>query len=235
MKNIIEIKEGAIFISDAHENENRKEFLKFLQKVDKGEIKTPQLFLMGDLFDFLTFEAKYTLKFFHEEIQLINKISQNIEVIYVEGNHDFNLQKIFPFAKVYPLKKQPIKVKYKNQFGLISHGDVYSDWIYTLSHKIFRNDFLIKILHIINGDKLSANYLKKASKKQICKKIPFFKNIIKQKLLLYDIGLSEIDFILEGHYHQGVIFDDMKPLYINLHSYGCDKKYLQIKGDKINS
>ncbi len=234
MQSIIDIKEGAIFISDAHDNINRRSFLQFLKKIDTKELNPPQLFLMGDLFDFLAYGASYTIKFYKKQIELINKISQKIPTYYLEGNHDFNLQKIFPYLKVFPIEKQPILVSYKDKKGLISHGDIYSGWIYKLSHKILRNYFFLKLLDIINGERFSKNYLQKASKKIICKKIPNFENIIKQKISLYDIAVSDIDFILEGHYHQGVTIKINSLIYINLHSYFCDKRYFTLQ-DKIDS
>jgi len=225
---VIEIKEGAIFIADVHANENRKEFLNFLDEVK--EINPPQLFLMGDIFDFLAYEAKYTLKFYEEEIKKLNSLS--LEIIYLEGNHDFGISKIFPKIKVFPLSKQPVKVRYKNQIGFIAHGDVFSGVGYNFFHFFLRSSLLLKILNILNGEKFSKSYLQKANSKRICKKIPNFLKIAKQKIKKYDIDTSEVDFIIEGHYHQGEFIDD-KPFYFNLQSFGCGGKYYKIVGDKI--
>ena len=38
------IEQGAIFVADAHYPNHGDAFLKLLKKIDKGEIKTPQLF-----------------------------------------------------------------------------------------------------------------------------------------------------------------------------------------------
>ena len=59
----IVIKEGAIFIADSHENENRKNFLRFLYALKSGEIKTPQLFLMGDCLIFWLASASFSSNF----------------------------------------------------------------------------------------------------------------------------------------------------------------------------
>jgi UDP-2,3-diacylglucosamine hydrolase len=74
-----EIKEGAIFVADAHINEKRDNFLKFLQSIKEEEIKTSQLFLMGDIFDLLVGNVKYTYKTNQKYIDLINKISKKIK------------------------------------------------------------------------------------------------------------------------------------------------------------
>ena len=47
------IEQGAIFVADAHYPNHGDDFLKLLKKIDEGEIKTPQLFLVGDIFDLL--------------------------------------------------------------------------------------------------------------------------------------------------------------------------------------
>ena len=96
---MIYIKENAIFIADAHENENRRGFWKFLQALKNKEIKTPQLFLMGDIFDLLIYEIKATHKFALAYINILEQLADDIEIFYLEGNHDFNLAKFFNKVK----------------------------------------------------------------------------------------------------------------------------------------
>ena len=230
--NTLELKEGAFLLSDAHYSHRREELLDFIKAIHSKTLLPTQLILMGDIFDALFGGINYTYIENREMIRLLNDISQEIEVVYLEGNHDFNLQKIFPNVKVFSLSQQPIKVRYKNQIGFISHGDVFSGVGYRLFHVVIRNSFILKMLNFFLGKKLSKYYLTKTNSKKICKKINNFDKIAKQKIDLYDIGLSEVDFIIEGHYHQGLVLEQ-KCLYFNLKSYGCDKKYYQIKGDKI--
>ncbi|EAL5650272.1 UDP-2,3-diacylglucosamine diphosphatase, partial [Campylobacter lari] len=89
------IKENAVFIADAHENENRRGFWEFLQALKNDEIQTTQLFLMGDIFDLLIYEIKATHKFAMPYIELLEELAKKIEIIYLEGNHDFNLARFF--------------------------------------------------------------------------------------------------------------------------------------------
>jgi len=233
---MIELKDGAIFISDAHTNINRTEFYEFLKRVDSKELKPSQLIFMGDMFDLLIGGVGCLERFYEKEIKLINNISKKVEIIYMEGNHDFNLKKLFPKVKVFPLFSQPLLAKYHNQKVLLSHGDRYEKKSYIFIHTIFRNRFMLKILNIINivlQNKPFLSYLQKVQKKKICKNIKNFKQMIKQKILLYDIGLSEIGFVLEGHYHQGIGFEFENLRYFNFSSYACDEKYYTLKGDKI--
>ena len=140
------IKEGAIFLADAHENVNRNGFLKFLRAIDSGEIKEPpQIFLLGDMFDFLTGEGEYTREFYSEHLNLINKISQKVEIFYFEGNHDFRLSNLFDktreiwderemlrykSVRVYDIYDQPANFKTINEERVqIAHGDIFLPFI----------------------------------------------------------------------------------------------------------
>ncbi len=233
---MIEIAEGAVFISDAHENKDRSFFFEFLKKIESGEIKTSQLFLMGDMFDLLIGGVDYLEKCYLKEIKLLNKLSKKIQIYYLEGNHDFNLKRLFPDIKIFSIKEQPVKVFYKKQNLLLSHGDLFQGSGYRFFHFFLRNKSIIFILNIIDnffGNKFFAKYLQKIKNKKICKNIKNFDQIIKQKISLYDIGVSEIDFVLEGHYHQGIGFEFEKFKYYNFSSFACDGKYYQLKGDKI--
>ena len=96
----LNIKEGAIFVADSHFNQKNIEFLQFLNKLEKEEIKTSQLFLMGDIIDFISSECKYFIKQNHEIIDILNNLSKKIEIIYLEGNHDYNLQELFSNIKI---------------------------------------------------------------------------------------------------------------------------------------
>lgn len=228
---MIEIKEGALFISDAHDNEKRKGFHNFLLKLNSEEIKTPQLFLMGDMFDLLVGEVTYTKSLFKESINLLNSLSAKIEIFYFEGNHDFNLKNIFPNIKVFPISKQPALCSFNNKHILLSHGDLHQSLKYKIYTKLIRNKFILKILNFI--DTISNNYISKKIltpqiDKKICYKIPNFRQIIKQKIEKYDIGITEIDFVCEGHHHQNEEFVFEKIKYINFSSFACDKSYYQI-------
>jgi len=85
---MIEIEEGAIFVADSHYPHHGDKFLEILQKIDSGDILTPQLFLMGDNFDILFGNNEYVKRASQEAIDILNHISQKIDIYYFEGNHD---------------------------------------------------------------------------------------------------------------------------------------------------
>ena len=116
----LKITDDAIFIADSHYNKNRQQLKYFLYKLKSDEIKTSQLFLMGDIFDFLTPEIIYFKKQNQDVINLLNELSNTIDMVYLEGNHDYNLKVLFPNILVIPRKKQPFYCTYQNKIMLNS-------------------------------------------------------------------------------------------------------------------
>lgn len=228
---MIEIKEGALFISDAHDNEKRKHFHHFLEKLNDGTIQTPQLFLMGDMFDLLVSHVNYTTSLFKESINLLNTLSQKIEIIYFEGNHDFALSALFPHIHVIPYLQQPTLCNFQGKQLLLSHGDRYQNMGYRLYTAIIRNSMVLKCLNFIDTKTdftISKRILTPQLTKEICYKIPNFEQIVKHSTKKYDIGLINIDFVCEGHHHQNtkLVFDTFQ--YINFSSFACELSYYQI-------
>ncbi len=239
----LEIKNGALFISDAHENDKRDGFYRFLLKIKSKEIDPPQLFLMGDMFDLLVGEVKYQRDKYKKYLDLIEDIGKNIEVFYFEGNHDFLLQNLFKNVKVFSFDMQPMMFKMQNQKVLLSHGDKYNDRLHTFYTSVIRNRFLVKILNVfdfLSGYRISEKIEKDLLKKHICSKIDNFQNIIENKI--DKIINITADIIAEGHYHQNrcFVYKDIK--YINFPSFACNQsyfivqlssqtKFIEIKGD----
>jgi UDP-2,3-diacylglucosamine hydrolase len=139
------IKNGAIFIADAHENDKRDKFYRFLECIESKKITTPQLFLMGDMFDLLVGKVEYSVKKYQKYIDLIEKISLHVEVFYFEGNHDFALSNLFKNVKVIPIQLQPMKfVLEDNTLVYLSHGDKYGGFV----HNTYKGWFVAKIKKI---------------------------------------------------------------------------------------
>jgi UDP-2,3-diacylglucosamine hydrolase len=212
------IQPNAIFIADVHYNSIRKEILPFLHRIVQNEIKVSQLFLMGDIFDFLCDDVKHFYTINNELIELIHAISFNIEVFYFEGNHDYNLQKIFPHIKVFPRKVQPQYLTLDKQKVALSHGDIYTPTGYNIYCSIIRNKYFLKFLGAINiNNWLSTIIIERLKKKHICHKMNNFANFKKSRISSYNC-----DLIIEGHFHQGYISEN----YINIPSFACEQKYM---------
>ena len=229
--NQVNIKEGAFVISDAHYSPLRPELLSFIQDIHSQKLQPTQLILMGDIFDALFGGVKYTHELNREIIDLLNAISLNMEVIYFEGNHDFNLKSIFPKFTIYPISKQPIEAVYENKKVYLAHGDFDGGFGYLLYTSLIRNPFVLFCLKSIDSI-TSHSILKKLdiflSKKDDCKDLETFEKFISTRLN----GRYECDYFVEGHFHQNKRFgvDDFE--YINLAAFACNQRYFIVKSSK---
>ena len=217
------ISEKAIFIADSHFNEKRAQLLIFLKKLKSKEIETEQLFLMGDMFDFISGESKYFIKRNSKVISLLNEISLNIEIIYLEGNHDYNLKELFPNIKIYKRENQPIFMTYQNQSVALSHGDIFvNDIFYDIYCKFIRNRFFLLFMNAIDFKNfISKKIYYGLLKKNICRKMNNFQEIVSKRVKHYNTNI-----IIEGHFHQGKEYILDKKRYKNIQSLNCSNEYV---------
>ena len=231
--NSIELQEGAFVISDAHYSHQRGELLDFIKKIHSKQLITTQLILMGDVFDALFGGIDFTYKENQELIELINEISLEMEVIYLEGNHDFNLSKIFPHSKVYTIGQQPVFAYYRNTRVCLAHGDFDGAFFYRLYTALIRNSFILFILKYLDftfNHFILKNLDTHLAKKDDCNKFEGFKEFIRKRLS----ARFECDYFIEGHFHQNSSFMVDKYNYINLAAFACNQRYFIIEYSKGN-
>jgi UDP-2,3-diacylglucosamine hydrolase len=215
---MIKLEHNAIFIADSHYNNNRIELIQLLEDIKQDKIKTNQIFLMGDIFDFLSSQIEYFCKINKLAIDILNDLAKQKDIIYLEGNHDFNLKPLFPNIYIVPRDLQPIFVQSYTKTIAISHGDIYTPFVYNIYSYIFRSHTFQKILNFIDINNIISKYFtKKLANKSICKTQDNFVDFINMRKILYNTEL-----VIEGHYHQGYIDNE----YINIPSFYCDKAYL---------
>ena len=220
----LSIKQDSIFIADSHFNGKNRELLIFLEKVESKEIITSQLFLMGDMIDFISAESRYFIKQNIEVINLLNKLSNEIEIIYLEGNHDYNLKSVFPKIEVIKRENQPLLAKYEDKTVSLAHGDNFINWKYDLYCKFIRNTIFLRFMNFIDINFFISKKIEEALvKKNICHTIKNFEHIVSKRVKNYDA-----DIIIEGHYHQGNSYFLDEKMYINVPSLCCQKEYIKI-------
>jgi len=231
MYHSLELKEGAFVVSDAHYSHNRVEFLDFLKAIKTKKLHPTQLIFLGDIFDTLFGQVSFTLEINREAIGILNEISKEIEIIYLEGNHDYNLKKIFPHIKVFSIKSQPVEMSFFKQKVLLSHGDIESPLGYNIYTAIIRNPFVLNILNLFNNafDHIIIKKLDEyLSKKDDCKEIAGFEELIQKRLL----GKYSCDIFIEGHFHQNMGFKLKDFRYINLAAFACNQRYFIVESSK---
>jgi len=222
---LIEIKENALLVADSHYPHHGDAFLDLLQKLDSEEIKTPQLFLMGDNFDLLFGYNDYIQTFSSEAITLLQKLSQKLEIHYFEGNHDFCLQELFPEIKVYSREEQPVIFSLKEKKVALSHGDKYvTGFGYDLYCKVLRNKSTLTLLKPFEKS-IIADRMKKLSQKNICHTFEGFEKRVEKILENY----KNVDLVIEGHFHQCKIIGK----YVSLPSQACQNKVAVIEEGRV--
>jgi UDP-2,3-diacylglucosamine hydrolase len=192
----------AIFLADTHyNNQNRTELKQILLDILNGKTKTSQLILLGDIFDFLAPQIKYFVKQNQTIIDILNQLSRQIQIVYLEGNHDFNLQSLFPKIIVIPRANQPYICKQGDKLISLAHGDIFTSIGYEFYTMLIRNRFILFLINLIDINnwitkKLNIWLINKNIKNTYPKDID---NFIDERIKLYK--KYNVDKIIEGHFH----------------------------------
>ena len=224
-----EILEGALLVSDAHYSERRPELERFLNAVEVGSIDCPQLVLMGDIFDLLFGEVAVSHRRNAPVIETINALAGRVPVLYLEGNHDYNLSGLFPSVNVVPLKKQPLRCRFGERNLFLAHGDFNQPLPYRIYTALIRNHTIMRLLDWI--DRYSAEGIVRRldrylDRKNDCYRISDFCTFVQAHVL--PLKLPEESILIEGHYHQGVSCRFEGITYFNLGAFACGGEYAMI-------
>ncbi|KGI56429.1 UDP-2,3-diacylglucosamine hydrolase [Campylobacter sp. MIT 97-5078] len=213
---------------------------------------------MGDIFDLLIGEVKATHNFAKPYIALLEELCETMEIIYIEGNHDFNLKKLFKKVRIFKLQDQPLKAVFskiqnkefdnepnlrqnqrlediknvefdKIEYIYLAHGDIFLSPLLAFALKSLRNKVLLYFLNAL--DMLFHNAIYKKIIKNQNKKNLFF-TIKDFKNLAYKRILSypeNKDLIIEGHYHQNFTLNEKTIKYINLASFAYERSFFVVE------
>lgn len=217
---------GALLIGDAHYSHRRPQLLSLLNAVENGELQTPQLILMGDIFDLLFGQIAATHAMNREAVALLRRLSETLPLLYLEGNHDYNLSRLFPAATVVPLSEQPLNCRIGGTTLLLAHGDFNQPLSYRLYTALIRNPVVLYLLGGLNrlGDNAIIRRLEAyLAKKDDCYVIQDFEAFSARHLA--PLRMPPGTVFIEGHYHQGrrFVLDGVR--YFNLPAFACDQSY----------
>ena len=228
MSHNLQLQEGAFVISDAHYSPKRPELLALIEDIYFQKLCPTQLILMGDIFDSLFGSIEYTYINNQQIINMLNKIALKIEIIYLEGNHDFNLKKVFSNIKIFTIKQQPVSCTYKDKKVYLAHGDFDGAFGYKIYTYLIRHPLVLFFLRLIdNLSKHSVlNYVDNhLGKKDDCNEFTGFKNFISKRI----VDNFSCDYFIEGHFHQNKQIKFGKLIYINLGAFACNQRYFIVK------
>ncbi|MCX6073448.1 MAG: UDP-2,3-diacylglucosamine hydrolase [Campylobacterales bacterium] len=222
--------EGAILVADSHYAPWRTPFIDFLSALDKGEIQTPQLILMGDNFDLLFGSITQTLLLNRSAIDLLNSLSLKIPIIYLEGNHDFQLSAIFPHIRVIDRTHQPLILNHNGSRVALLHGDIGVPLGYKIYTAFIRNRLILLGLNFLNekfGGFIINGLSRQMQRKNHCQQIDNFEFIAKRHSRAE--WIKGCDMVIEGHYHQNRSFYYSQLIYKNLGAFACNERYYSVK------
>ena len=219
MEKILEIKDDAIFIADSHTQcfaqHGRNSLLLVLEKM--LDSAPSQIFLMGDISNILVGNLKSSLKSNEKLLNAIDLLTQKAQIIYFEGNHDFNLECILPSVIKIPRKNQPQIAHFGDKSALIAHGDIFLDKKYEIYIKMLSAKMSAKILNALDLATFGRLYAL-IEKKVQSKKIRLLSDecaiqmLIKRRIQSYENYILRhnlrVDFVIEGHFHLGKIVLD---------------------------
>ncbi|WP_353662139.1 UDP-2,3-diacylglucosamine diphosphatase [Hydrogenimonas sp. SS33] len=226
-KEPVELKEGAWFIADVHYSRFKTDFYRFLLDAQKGDLP-PQIFLMGDIFDLLFGNAPNSIEPNRKMVDLLLRISRRTEMIYLEGNHDFGLKRIFGSRmQVVPRFAQPLFATFGGKRIALHHGDILQGIGYEFYTALIRNPLVDRVLNRVDTWKEGAiiAWLERYNaKKRPCYRIEDFETKMRERMETLR-KRYRFDLWIDGHYHQDVRFRFDGVDYINLPAYACDRRY----------
>lgn len=231
MSHKLQIKEGAFILGDAHYSHKRPELLEFIRAIHSKKLQPTQIIFMGDIFDALFGSISNTIEENEEILKLVQEIAQDIEIIYLEGNHDFNLKKVFTNMKIFTIYKQPVECFYDDKKIYLAHGDFESNFGYRTYTWFIRNPFILPVLNFLNNtfdNFVLKNLDKYLGSKDDCKEFKGFKEYISKRLE----NKYSCDYFIEGHYHQNKTISYKDFIYINLSAFACNQSYFVVKSSQ---
>ncbi len=222
--------EGAILVADSHYAPWNPLFFDFLTAMAEGKITTTQLILMGDNCDLLFAPIAETVKLNHDIITLLNSLSHTIEIIYLEGNHDFQLSALFPLIRVIPRTHQPLVMEYGSNTIALLHGDIGGSWGYEVYTALIRNRAILVGLNWLN-QWLKGAIIAKLSAQMQRKHHGYVIDDFKTIAYRPQPWLAGCNWVIEGHYHQNKTFHWDEYHYCNLGAFTVGGYYYKITSE----
>jgi UDP-2,3-diacylglucosamine pyrophosphatase LpxH len=153
----------AIVISDLHlgsDNCQAESLVRFLETVRYGDLPTRRLILNGDVFDSIDFRR---LKKHHWKVlSLIRKMSDELEIVWINGNHDGPSDVVSHLLGVEVVDEYEISTGGKR--ALFLHGHRFDDFIEKYRITTWFADWVYRLLQKIDPTHGFARWAKRSSK-----------------------------------------------------------------------
>ena len=198
----------AVVISDLHlgsDNCRAKALVQFLEAVRDGRLGTKRLFLNGDVFDSIDFRR---LKKQHWKVlSLLRKLSDEIEITWINGNHDGPADIVSHLLGVEVVDE--VALVSGDQRVLLLHGHRFDEFIerYPVTSKLA--DGVYRLLQWLDKSHTVARQAKSKSK-------IFLRCVEKvQQLSVQYARKRGFDIVCCGHTHHPVVAAADGVTYVN--------------------
>lgn len=230
----LKLNSDAIFIADSHFNPiYAKELLNYLQS-----LVTPpsQMILMGDIAQILLGNLKSSVSSNYALLSALDELEKKgMQIVWLEGNHDFFLSSIKKFKLLektlfIPRKKQPLLATYKDEIYSLAHGDLFLNQSYDFYIRMLTSiPKLLQCIDYLSGGEIYYEIEKKLQCKPIRKHSFHFFEFASKRIESYQQHLqTPIKGIIEGHFHIGKKLELYGITYVALPAFYFDPKGIKI-------
>jgi UDP-2,3-diacylglucosamine pyrophosphatase LpxH len=153
----------AVIVSDIHLGSascQAKRLCELLDRIVEGELRTERLILNGDVFDSIDFRRLH--KSHWKVLSLIRKLSDQVEIVWLAGNHDGSAEVISHLLGV------TVQEEYVLETGgerlLILHGHTFDDFIERHVLLTWLGDTVYQVLQWLDRTHRFAKLAKHGSK-----------------------------------------------------------------------
>jgi len=196
----------AVFLSDAHLNQDDTHSRNFLALADRAAAEGVSLFLLGDMFDLWFGTPNLTFGFQRPIIDRLRELRRGgLKLYYVEGNRDFFLQKDHEGGTFDVVSEAEMRAVVGGKNLYLSHGDTVN-----------RADFMYRFWKGISKNRLSYGSVAHLPSSVILPLADRIERKLRRSNLRYKGSFPEreardfslrlfghgVDFVILGHFHQ---------------------------------
>ena len=198
-----------LFISDLHLHESKPEvtflFRDFLYGLLRDPESKPELYILGDLFDFWIGDD-YEQSLYSEIIQQLRILTDaGIKTYLMHGNRDFLIGSKFLSQTGIELLDDPTILSINNKRVMLSHGDLfciddteYQEYKQRVRNRQWQQDFLS--LTVAERLQILGETRDASIQSQQNKSIEIMD--VNQKELIAKVQNNNIDVLIHGHTHR---------------------------------
>jgi len=196
----------AIFLADAHLNQDDIHSRNFLALVDRAAAEKVPLFLLGDVFDLWFGNPGLTFAFQKPIVEQLRRLrGEGLPIYYVEGNRDFYLKRDHEGTTFDVVSEGEMRAAVGGKRLYLSHGDTVNraDFTYRFWKGISKSRFANEaVAHLPPSIILPmAERIERNLKRSNRRHKGSFPEREARDFSLRQFGQG-IDFVVLGHFHQ---------------------------------